>query len=346
MTLIRRGGKWSAKFTRNGKQVWVPGGPWERKADAKAAEQRHRDFIANRRSETTCEAFAQRWLVDWARPEGSTRKQYAYAAQRFADHFGQTPLEGIDRPAAYTWALTVPRRVSQVVRTMFGDAYNVGLVKENPFANLRLPATEREQEITAPTMAEYRELLKACTVLGGYGPEFKAMIQFAAWTGLRQGELFGLHWDDIEGDEIHIQRSRKLDGTLGKPKNGRKRRVMYLPPARSLDSVPRRPDPFVFHSIRGNPLLKGTHAWSWGQVRAAAGLRTRWHDLRHFCATQLLELGLSHFDVSIQLGHTDNGALVMARYGHPSEDAARRRLLGAFTLDSSEIVRKTGSETR
>jgi hypothetical protein len=54
----------------------------------------------------------------------------------------------------------------------------------------------------------------------------------------------------------------------------------------------------------------------------------RWHDLRHFCATQLLELGLDHFAVSVQLGHEDGGALVMARYGHPSKDAARGRLCG------------------
>lgn len=66
-------------------------------------------------------------------------------------------------------------------------------------------------------------------------------------------------------------------------------------------------------------------------------------DWRHFCATQLLELGLDHFAVSIQLGHTDGGALVMSRYGHPSEDAARRRLLGAFELDPERTGSSTGS---
>ena len=130
--------------------------------------------------------------------------------------------------------------------------------------------------------------------------------------------------------------SRKLDGTIGKPKNGQVRRVPLLPPARVLEDIPERPDPFVFHSPRGKPLLKGTHGWSWQKVKARAGVETRWHDLRHFCATQLLELGLSHFDVSIQLGHTDGGALVMERYGHPSVDAAKQRLLRAFELTEHE----------
>jgi integrase len=80
------------------------------------------------------------------------------------------------------------------------------------------------------------------------------------------------------------------------------------------------------------------------QARLEAGLpNVRFHDLRHFCATQLLELGLSHFDVSVQLGHEDGGALVMSRYGHPSKEAARQRLLRAFRSGAAEIGSDTGS---
>lgn len=221
---------------------------------------------------------------------------------------------------------------------MFEDARNVGLVESNPFANLRLPASEKQAEVVAPTMEQYEALVAACKTLEGYADEFRAMIQFAAWTGVRQGELFALRWSDVGGETIHVRRSRKLDGSIGKPKNGLVREIPFLPPARVLDDFnPAKGSPFVFNSVRGKPLLKGTHAWSWQKVRAAAGEpKIRWHSLRHFCATQLLELGMSHFDVSIQLGHTDGGALVMARYGHPSEEAARRRLLAAFELSESD----------
>jgi integrase len=54
------------------------------------------------------------------------------------------------------------------------------------------------------------------------------------------------------------------------------------------------------------------------------------HELRHFCATYLLELGLAPVDVAVQLGHTDGGALVMSTYGHPSERAARARIAAAM----------------
>jgi Phage integrase family len=173
------------------------------------------------------------------------------------------------------------------------------------------------------------------------------MITFAAWTGLRQGELFALQWRDVGEDEVIVRRSRKLDGSLGKPKNGQNRTVPLLPPARVLDQIPQREgSPFVFHSPRGQPLIKGAHGWSWQKVKAAARVECRWHDLRHFCATQPLELGLGHFAVSVQLGHTDGGALVTVRYGHPSVDAAKRRLLAAFDSEPFETGSAAGSVTQ
>ncbi len=346
MSAFRRRSGWVAKFQLRGKQHWVPGGPWQTKRQAQEAERRYRDRLEARRTDETCASFAERWLEEWPRPEASTRRLYGQAAQRFAEHFGPTPLGEVQRLSARTWALGVPRNLSRIVGTMYEDARNVGLVESNPFANLRLPTTDKTEEIHPPSMEEYRKLLAACSVLGGYGPEFRAMIQFAAWTGVRLGELQALQWDDVEGDFVRVWRARKPDGSIGKPKNGKERRVPFLPPARVLDGVPRRPDAFIFHSLHGKPLLKGNHHYPWRSVRSASGILAereaaglpdiRWHDLRHFCATQLLELGLDHFAVSVQLGHEDGGALVMARYGHPSRDAAAERLLAAFKLEPTE----------
>ena len=61
------------------------------------------------------------------------------------------------------------------------------------------------------------------------------------------------------------------------------------------------------------------------------------YELRHFCATHLLELGVWHPDVAVQLGHTDGGALVMDTYGHPSEDAARDHVLDAFGAQGGRL---------
>lgn len=344
----RRGG-WVSKFELGGKQVWTPGGPWDTKARAKNAEEHHRARLKARRNAETCASFAERWVAEWPRPAASTRQLYRQAADRFADDFGATKLNEVERLNARTWALGVPRNISKVVRTMYEDARNVGIVESNPFTNLRLPATEKTAEVVPPTLEEFHALLSACMVLGGYGPEFRALIQFTAWSGLRSGEVQGLQWDDIEGEMIHVRRARKDDGTYGKPKNGKEREVPFLPAARVLDQVPHREgSPFVFHTPKGLPLKKGNLYYHWKTVRDASGTSTdrvaaglgtiRFHDLRHFCATQLLEKGASHFDVSVMLGHEDGGALVMARYGHPSKDAARARLL-ALDADDSAATR-------
>ena len=341
--LDKKRGGWLAKFERNKKQVWVKGGPWKTKAQAETAERRWREKLEAQRTEETCASFGQRWLEEWPRPAHATRQLYKQAADRFAEDFGSRLLGEVERIEARTWALGVPRNLSKIVGTMYQDAYDVGLVDANPFANLRLPATEKTAEIHPPTLAEFHQLLAGCMVMKGYAAEFRALIQFTAWEGLRAGEVMGLQWQDISEDSIRIRRSRKDDGTYGKPKNGKEREVPFLRAARVLDQVPRRPDdPFIFHTPQGEVLKKGNLSYLWRVMRDGSGTTParldqglkpiRFHDLRHFCATQLLEKGAGHFDVSVMLGHEDGGALVMARYGHPSKDAARTRLLA---LDSN-----------
>jgi len=69
------------------------------------------------------------------------------------------------------------------------------------------------------------------------------------------------------------------------------------------------------------------------------------YELRHYCATRLLELGLSPADVAVQLGHTDGGALVMSTYGHPSENAARARILAATeAAENGSLTTLRGAE--
>lgn len=351
MSVFKKNGRYVSKFVLDGKQRWTPGGPWDTRRQALEAERRHRDKLNARRTDETCASFADRWVVEWRRPALGTRALYEQAAKRFADEFGPTPLGEVERMSARAWALGVPRNVSKIIGTMYEDARNIGLVNHNPFSNLRLPKTEKTEEITPPTRDEFRDLLGACLVHGGYAGEFRALITFAAWTGLRASEVQGIQWQDIGRDEIMVARARKDDGSYGLPKyQDKPEPIAFLEPAKVLDQVPRREgSPFVFHTPRGLPLNKSNLYYLWNKVRdtsgtsmerLSAGLQPiRFHDLRHACATWLLEEGMSHFDVSVQLRHKDNGILVAQRYGHPSRDAARERLLGAFAPKRPEIGR-------
>jgi integrase len=109
--------------------------------------------------------------------------------------------------------------------------------------------------------------------------------------------------------------------------------VVY--PQRAREAIESMPvldgQELVFLSPRGVQFWANTLSWCWRPVRAAAkrpGMD--FYELRHFCATHLLELGLPPADVAVQLGHTDGGALVMSTYGHPSERAARGRIMAAM----------------
>ncbi len=156
----------------------------------------------------------------------------------------------------------------------------------------------------------------------------------------RRASCSRLQWDDVGDDEIHDPTgAQAATGPSGSRRTAGAGRSPLLPPARVLDEVPTTTRPIRLPLAARKPLIKGTHGWTWRKVKAAARTsEIRWHDLRHFCATQLLELGLDHFAVSVQLGHKDGGALVMERYGHPSVDAAKRAATG---LPSNSTRRET-----
>ena len=179
-------------------------------------------------------------------------------------------------------------------------------------------------------------------MLGEFGPVFRAMILFAGYVGLRPGEMFALERSDVSGDEVSIRQNLDGTGTIKLPKNGRERVVILPPPARAaLADVPPRLDvPWLFVTPRGRRFAKSSLYYYWNPVRAAFGRPGMdFYELRHFCATHLLELGVSPSDVAVQLGHTDGGALIMSTYGHPSEDAARERLKRAYGNNVSRIAR-------
>jgi integrase len=62
--------------------------------------------------------------------------------------------------------------------------------------------------------------------------QFRNILTTLFFTGMRLGELITLKWDDIdwENGTIHIQRASKSDGKIGRPKNGKTRKIDILPP--------------------------------------------------------------------------------------------------------------------
>jgi integrase len=315
-----------------GRKRWI--GTFATKREAKDAE---RAAGARRGvgSNLTCGEFAERWLVEYARPAAATRRNYSYAIRQFVADLGRARLADLNRPRARAWALTQPHSRVRAARALFNDAINDGLHPgPNPFANLRMEQSRGRKDLVALTEPELDALADvALAVHGDYGRTFRAMILFAGYVGLRPGELFALERTDVRGDEVTIRQNLDGTGALKLPKNGKQRVVILPPPAReALLGLPARLDvPWLFVSRSGRQFRKSTLLYYWNPVRAAFGRPGMdFYELRHFCATHLLELGVAHADVALQLGHTDGGALVMSTYGHPSENLARERLKRAY----------------
>lgn len=357
MTIIKRGSSYGVRVydptTR--RKLWIGTFPTLREARTAEREAAGRPAEAGRPATATpdCAEYAAGWLETHQRkrPAASTRRNYRYALRPFIEDFRGVPLASIDRRTARAWSEAHPVSNSRAVRAMFTDAIDDGAHPgPNPFANLRLEQPRGRKDLVALTESEVERLadlaLDAC---GAFGSQFRAMILFAAYVGLRPAELFALERRDVGRDEVVIRQAVGGDGLVKKPKNGRER-VVILPPvsAAAVRDLVVWPDvPWLFVTPRGRRFSKNIHYYYWRPVRALFGRpEMDFYELRHFCATHLLELGVSHADVAVQLGHTDGGRLVMETYGHPTEAGARERLKRAYGMNVGRISPRSGTQLR
>lgn len=320
----------------------------------KEAQTAINDFYARPQPgrQETCDSFATRWTRDYPRPKTSTNKHNTERVQKFARDFKGVRMNDLNRPMARAWALENRSCVS-AVRAMFNDAFRDEITVSNPFAELRLPQSKGRANIVALTEDEVVELgdtARRCFP-GETGLILRAMIIFSAFTGVRQGEMFALEHADLGHDEMTVRRAySSTSREFGSPKNGRERTIVLLQVARdAVRDMPRRPGQrYVFVNPRdGHHFTQNSLGYYWRQIRAAFSQPDLdWHELRHACATIMLERGLPHHVVAHQLGHTDGGILVARLYGHPDHGRMRQQIKAAFTNVAPLRDTQTGTRAR
>ena len=163
----------------------------------------------------------------------------------------------------------------------------------------------------------------------------------AVATGMRQSELLGLRWSDIDFDasvvRVRVQLKRLLDGTwvLKEPKTRRSRRqVAIAQPAlealcqhrarqveeRLVVGPAWRDQDLVFSSGAGHPLFARNVVRSFKALLEKGALPDiRFHDRRHTCATLLLIARVNPKVVSEMLGHA-SVAITLDIYSHVIPD--------------------------
>ena len=215
---------------------------------------------------------------------------------------------------------------------LFAHAVRRDLIEVNPVSKLdrseRPRVSRQERPVLNP--GEIGRLLDAAP------PRFRTLLATAILSGLRQGELLGLHWRDLDFDNelIHVRTALNRKRQDVPPKTERAVRDVILMPAlaqalrqHQRESSFNSPDDYVFTTRFGTP----EHAAHLGlrALRPAlqqAGLRpVRWHDLRHTFASLLIAGGANVTFVSRQLGHTSS-QVTLGIYAHllDREEQARR----------------------
>lgn len=156
---------------------------------------------------------------------------------------------------------TTIRRTHAILHACLGAAVAKKLILANPAAR---PAGAAKHTTGLPrkesydaaflTVDELHLLLDHCD------PQIRDLVEVAAHSGLRLGELIALQVRDVvfdrEGDAtIMVRRSRKNDGSIGAPKSEKSRRDVPLAPPQSAvlraRVTGRKPGALVFPSPLG-----------------------------------------------------------------------------------------------
>lgn len=203
--------------------------------------------------------------------------------------------------------------VQSCLRSALGDAVDDELIESNPLAGWTYSVKEnpkQEDEIDPFTKDEQREILAAAA------GQYRNLLQFAFWTGMRTSELVALEWGDIDWIRGEARVSRGLtkaakEAELPKTAAGI-RDVKLLPMA--LDALQaQKQHTFiagaqVFHDPRYDKPFDGDQAIRksfWIPTIRKAKVRYRNpYQTRHTYASMMLSAGEHPMWVAKQMGHS------------------------------------------
>jgi integrase len=228
------------------------------------------------------------------------------------------------------------RYVHTTLHKALKQAVMDGLIPRNATEAVKPPQPSREE--MHPLTPEQAKLL--LQVAHETGDRLEALYVLAIHAGLRQGELLGLKWDDVDLDDGSLQVRRTLSITKNGPvftspkttgsrrsvkltnnatealKSHLKRQLAEIDRVGSLWS-PGDADGLIFASETGEPLdRRAVTKLKFKPLLKQAGLpEIRFHDLRHTCATLLLTRNVNPKIVSEMLGHSTI-AITLDTYSH------------------------------
>jgi integrase len=300
-------------------------------------------YIDSRSAQIIFQEYAEYWrAVQVHRPSSAAHvetmlRRHTYPA------FGARQLGSILPSEIQAWvrSLTVTAGLAPstvgvihgIVSGVFRSAIRDRKIEANPCEGTRLPAVDQRlvQPLTTAQVAVLRDEIH---------PDLKTLITFAAGTGMRQGEVFGVSRDRLRLDGpdpvVFVDRQlRTLPGPrteFGPLKTKASRRTIPLPDVvvsaltAHLATKDVNQDGLVF-TLDGEPITRSAFGHLWRPTARVAGLNTAtgtgMHALRHYYASLLIRYGESVKTVQHRLGHA-SAAETLDTYTHLWPDSGDR----------------------
>jgi len=246
-------------------------------------------------------------------------------------------------------ARPVGRRTVAAVLALLSDMLEFGIeVKATTFnaaKRVKKRGSVRSAKVDAAHVLTVEEARRLIAVTPAH---YRTLVRFAVETGLREAELFGLQWGDLDlrGALVNVRRQWRR-GTFAELKTTNSQRIVPLTPGLVTDlkrwrlACPKAGLDLVFPNPVGRPISPSNflsrvyypafERAGFERVELGAA-RFRFHQLRHTYATQALAAGISVSEVSRYLGHSSI-AVTLAVYAHVlpgGHDAARDKLAGRY----------------
>jgi integrase len=234
--------------------------------------------------------------------------------------------------------------VHSIVSSVFRAAVRDRRIPANPCEGTRLPKRERSKVV--PITTEQVERLTAAMP-----DELRALVTFAAGTGVRGGELRGLTLDRVHFLRREVTIDRQLVGVdgvapiWGPPKTEASYRTVPLPNVvlealqQHLAAYDVEPDGLLF-TLGGLSISRQAFGHQWRTPARAAGIPSGQglHALRHYYASLLIRHGESVKTVQARLGHA-SAAETLDTYSHLWPDSDDR------TRDAVDAVLGAGADS-
>jgi len=310
-----------------------------------------------------CDHFEQRELAKentWR--SHATKKIYkAYLTRWVRPHWQKYELAEVRTIQVESWLRGLPlaksscAKIRNLMSVLFNHARRYELFDRNPIYLVRQSAKRR----TAPAVlmpAEIKALVE------GLGLRERTLVLLAASTGLRQSELFGLKWGDIDFDQGAMSVTRSIVyGVVGPCKTESSQKPVPLHPilAEALKQWRKRTtytklDDWIFASKR----YRGRRPY-WGQailrryirpIAHSVGIQRRfgWHTFRHTYSTLLRSVGTEFKVMQELLRHSSFRSTldVYTQAVTPAKHAAQAAVVSlVFSSDANGPSLFAGRET-